>query len=65
MNENVLQLADIQIGQEYIGKKYISPSYLIGAKLKVVKKGRKNVSVKHSAYHELFSVSPEYLQPLE
>lgn len=56
-----LELSDIEVGKEYVGAKYISPGYLSGAKLTVVKKGRKNVSVKHPAYHEIFSVSPEYL----
>ncbi len=59
--EGKLELSDIEVGKEYIGAKYISPGYLANAKLTVVKKGRKNVSVKHSAYNELFSVAPEYL----
>lgn len=64
MIDGKLELSDIEINQCYIGGKYISPGYLSGAELTVVKKGRKNVSVKHPAYHELFSVSPEYLIPI-
>ncbi len=56
-----LELADIEVGKEYIGGKYISPGYLSNAKLTVVKKGRKNVMVKHPAYHETFAVDPKYL----
>lgn len=59
-----LELSDVEIGKEYIGGKYISPGYLSGAKLKVVKKGRKNATVKHPAYHETFSVDPHYLEPI-
>ena len=59
-----LELNDIEIGKEYIGGKYISPGYLSRAKLTVVKKGRKNVSVKHPAYHETFSVDPHYLEEI-
>ena len=62
--EGKFEINDIVIGQEYIGRKYITPGYLAGAKLKVIKKGRKNVSVKHPAYHETFVVSPEHLLPL-
>ena len=59
-----LELEDIEIGKEYIGGKYISPGYLANAKLTVTKKGRKNVTVKHPAYHETFSVNPYYLIPI-
>lgn len=59
-----LELSDIEVNKEYVGGKYISPGYLSNAKLTVVKKGRKNVTVKHPAYHETFSVSPEYLEPV-
>ena len=60
-----LELDDIQLNKEYIGGKYISPGYLSGAKLTAVKKGRKNVSVKHPAYHETFSVDPHYLENIQ
>ena len=57
-----LELSDINIGDVYIGGKYITPGYLSNAHLTVVKKGRKNVGVKHPAYHEIFMVSPEHLE---
>lgn len=60
-SEGKLELSDIEVGKDYKGAKYIQPGYLANAKLTVVKKGRKNVSVKHCAYNELFSVAPEYL----
>ena len=63
-SDRKFELNDIEIGKEYIGGKYITPGYLSNAKLTVVKKGRKNVMVKHPAYHETFSVSPEYLEPV-
>lgn len=56
-----LELVDINVGEVYVGGKYISPGYLSNAKLTVVKKGRKNVMVKHPAYHETFAVSPDHL----
>ncbi len=60
-----LELDDIQLNKEYIGGKYISPGYLSGARLTVVKKGRKNAVVKHPAYHETFSVDPHYLEEIK
>ena len=62
--EGKLELSDIEVGKQYKGGKYISPGYLSNATLTVVKKGRKNVSVKHPAYHETFSVDPAYLEEI-
>ena len=63
-SEGKLELSDIEVGKDYKGAKYIQPGYLANSILTVVKKGRKNVTVKHPAYSDKFSVAPEYLLKL-